>query len=180
VGRHNTAGKRVAVGVYYYRITAQSGEHALVKLLLQSKHSTQFVFMAGLCMGMWYPCNAQIGGLPGAYLRSPVGAAAFSMGGAQSASPDVLSAWNNPSYDGYTADNTVDFWRRLTFPRTQRSVFGCRVQGFAPSFHGICRAIPGDASINDIHNANEEIIGSGSFTTMSLESGGLAILYRVR
>jgi flagellar hook assembly protein FlgD len=30
----NTYGKRVAVGVYYYKITAQSGEHSFGKIIV--------------------------------------------------------------------------------------------------------------------------------------------------
>ncbi len=38
-----------------------------------------------------------IGGYGGAYLREPVGATAFALGGAQSASPQYLCAWWNPA-----------------------------------------------------------------------------------
>jgi hypothetical protein len=53
--------------------------------------------------------SSMIGGESGAYLRFPVGASAFAMGGAWSAAPTALSPWWNPALTGSRKERAAAF-----------------------------------------------------------------------
>jgi hypothetical protein len=122
------------------------------------------------------PCNsvagvASIGGLPGAYLRAPVGAEAAAMGGAAAANVGLLSPWWNAAslVDNRTAQAGLGM--------------GVRSQGRTEGFGAFDFRIPprvsmgfvllyrGDPFIDGLHDENENLLKSGSYTTLTLKTG---------
>jgi len=145
----------------------------LVKSLLQRAINNKLGSIAAaalLCAGIWQQSAAQIGGQPGAYLRSPVGAAAFAMGGAQAASPEYLSAWVNPAMMTTIRQSelTVGGGLRSLGRSEGYSSFDFKVSPrVAMGFAGLYR---GDGNIDNLYNENEEVVSSGSYTTMTLKA----------
>lgn len=145
----------------------------LVKSLLQRASKKQLAAIAAallLFTGIGQESFAQVGGQPGAYLRSPVGASAFAMGGAQAASPDYLSAWINPAMMPTIrrSELTIGGGLRSLDRSEAYSSFEFKVSPrLAMGFAGLYR---GDGNINNLVNANEEALSSGSYTTMTLKA----------
>jgi hypothetical protein len=127
-----------------------------------------FVFVALIAA---HAVNAQIGGLPGAYLRAPVGAAAFAMGGAQSASPEYACTWWNPAMLALVRQTQIDAGGGL------RSLG--RTEGFASlQFKitprvgmGIFALYRGDGSLDNLYDENEQILEKGAFASYTAKIG---------
>jgi len=114
---------------------------------------------------------AAIGGRSGAFLRAPVGATAFAMGGAGSAAPAYLCAWWNPAL--LSASRT----RRIDLGMGVRSLG--RMESFASmGFRipprvgmGIAVLYRGDPFLDDLHDAEENPLGGGAYTTLTIKTG---------
>lgn len=112
-----------------------------------------------------------IGGESGAYLRAPVGADAAAMGGAATAAPTALEAWWNP------AMLAVNKPRRLAAGMGVKSLG--RMEGYAgagfriPPRAGIGLAFlyRGDPFLDELRDANEELLGNGGYTTLTFKAG---------
>jgi hypothetical protein len=143
----------------------------LEKLLSRNSRILPFVFCLALVSGGAFDGWSYIGGLPGAYLRSPAGAAPFAMGGAGSASADHFCTWLNPA-----------MLARLT--STQLTIGGGllslgRTEGFSSlEFKitprvgmGLMALYRGDPSLDNLYNENEDKLESGSFTTITSKIG---------
>jgi hypothetical protein len=112
-----------------------------------------------------------IAGTAGAYLRAPVGATAFGMGGANTAAPDYLCQWWNPAA---LADIKT---KQLTIGTGYR-VFG-RTDGYAGwEFRvpprvavGLSLLYRGDPALNDLYDEQEYRLDNGSFTTLTAKVG---------
>jgi hypothetical protein len=110
-------------------------------------------------------------GTAGAYLRVPVGATAFGMGGANSAEPTYLCQWWNPAA---LADLKI---KQLTIGTGYRA-FG-RADGFAGwEFRvpprvamGFTLLYRGDPFLNNLYDEQEYRLDNGSFTTLTAKVG---------
>ncbi|MBD3421236.1 MAG: hypothetical protein GF398_14055 [Chitinivibrionales bacterium] len=122
-----------------------------------------------LLCAVWTLCNASsyIGGLPGAYLRPPVGASGQAVGGANSADPAYMAGFWNP------AAITVKNAKRLMLGAGQRSLK--RMEGFGgfeyrlPSGRmgvGLTALYRGDPKI-DIYDSEGDLLGSKPYLTLT-------------
>lgn len=123
-----------------------------------------------MCAGAVFLCRSDIGGLPGANLRFPVGARALAMGGAQGASPDELCTWWDPAMLSTRRNTQVTLGGGLmSLGRTQgysslEFKISPRVgMGFMPLYCG-------DPSIDNLYDENEEKLSSGSFATLTVKA----------
>ena len=117
-----------------------------------------------------------IGGESGAYLRYPVGASAFAMGGAWSANPSTLAPWWNP------AILAREKQRLLTLGG------GIRPMGQSDGFASFSFRVPprvgmglfllyrGDPFLNDLYDENENPIEHAAYTTIT---GKIALSYYI-
>lgn len=114
---------------------------------------------------------AWTGGESGAFLRAPVGASAFALGGANSASPEYLATWWNP------AILPVYRERHAAIGMAVRSMG--RMEGFADlSFRiptrfgvGISALYRGDPFLDDLYDDQGEALEGGSYTALALKAG---------
>jgi hypothetical protein len=143
----------------------------LEKLLLPNRRSLSIALCLFFCSGAWFGGSAYIGGLPGAYLRSPAGAVMFAMGGAGSASAEQLCAGINPAMLARMKT------RQLHLSGGLRSLG--RSEG-AASFEnkisprvgmGFFALYRGDAALDNLYNENEDSLESGSYTTLTCKVG---------
>jgi hypothetical protein len=145
----------------------------LEKSLLQNKNTSAVgpaLFVAALCAGLLCAAFGQIGGLPGSYLRFPLGTRAIAMGGAQTASPDELCTWWNPAMlstktatqcslgGGLMSMGRAEGYSSLEFKISPRVGMG------------IMPVYMGDASLNNLYDENEEPLSSGAFTTLTVKA----------
>jgi hypothetical protein len=136
------------------------------------------VYAAVLCSLLTYTkCGAyEDGGQSGAYLQLPVGATATALGGAYTAAADYYAAWWNPSALGFLRE------KRIAGGAGIRSLG--RVEGYgAFDFRipprvgmGIVALYRGDPSIDNLHDPEDNILPSASYTTMTVKC---AVSYRV-
>jgi hypothetical protein len=125
----------------------------------------------GVAVGCLSPAWAYIGGLPGAYLRTPVGAAVFAMGGAGSASADRLCTGLNPAMLARLSKTQVDLGGGL------RSLG--RTEGYSSLEYkvsprvgmGLFALYRGDPSIGGLYNENEDPLQNGSYTALACKVG---------
>ena len=125
-----------------------------------------------LCLWLaFFPAGAQIGGLPGAYLRAPVGATAFAMGGAQGASPEVLCTWHNPAMLSQVRATRIDCGGGLlSLGRTEG--YSSLEYKISPRVGmGLFALYCGDPSIDKLYDENEEPLQSGAFTAVTAKIG---------
>ena len=117
------------------------------------------------------PAWSYIGGLPGAYLRSPAGAVMFAMGGAGSASAEQLCAGINPAMLARVKKTQVDLGGGLlSLGRTE----GCLSleNKIAPRVGmGLFASYRGDQSLDNLYNENEDPLPSGSSTSLACKVG---------
>lgn len=128
--------------------------------------------MLGLLMwaGAVFPCRSDIGGLPGAYLRFPVGARALAMGGAQAASPEALCTWWDPAMLS-TKRNTqatlggglMSLGRTQGYSSLEFKISPRVGMGFMPLYCG-------DPSIDNLYDENERLLSGGSFATLTVKA----------
>ncbi len=125
-----------------------------------------------LALGV-HTAGAYIGGESGAYLRAPVGATAFALGGANTASPVYLASWWNPAM--------LATYRS----RTAAVGIGVRSLGRMESFGSFSFRIPprvgmgvsllyrGDPFIDEFYDERGEPIDAdgGAYTTLTLKAG---------
>jgi hypothetical protein len=115
--------------------------------------------------------NAQPGGMPGAYLRSPVDAAAAAMGGAQSASPTCFSTWWNPAQLSLVDKRLFAFGAGL-YSMGRTEAFSSLEFKLPPRVGiGLGALYRGDPFIDNLYNASEEKLDAGSFTTLTVKAG---------
>ena len=114
---------------------------------------------------------APIGGLPGAYLRPPVGAEAAAMGGAATASPGVLSAWWNAASltDSRTALGGLGMGLRSQGRTEGYGAFDVRIQPRMSM--GLALVYRGDPFLNDLYDEYENKLQNASYTTLTLKTG---------
>ena len=117
------------------------------------------------------PARASIGGLPGAYLRSPLGAVMFAMGGAGSASADRLCTGLNPAMLVRLNKTQLDLGGGLrSLGRTEG--FSSLEYKVAPrGGMGLFALYRGDPSIEGLYNENEDPLESGSYTALACKVG---------
>ena len=140
----------------------------MAKLLLRVE---KIILVTGLWCGVLSPAWSSIGGLPGTYLRSPVGAAMFAMGGTGSASADRLCTGLNPAMLARLKQTQVDLGGGLrSLGRTEGySSFEYKV---APRVGmGLFALYRGDPSIGGLYNENEDPIETGSYTALACKVG---------
>jgi len=143
----------------------------LEKLLsLNKRASRPAVFF---CLLLWAAAEvgAQIGGLPGAYLRAPAGAAAFAMGGAQSASPENLCTWWNPAMLALVSHTRIDVGGGLrSMGRTEG--FGSLQFKITPRVGmGIFTLYRGDVSLDNLYDESERLLDKGAFASYTAKIG---------
>ncbi len=122
--------------------------------------------------------TSYLGGLPDAYLRSPVGATAFALGGAGIASPEYLQSWWNPA-------------ALSLIKRPQGSLGGGlralgRGEGFAsleyrvPPRLGIGAALlyRGDPFLDNLRDKEGDALDKGAYTTLTWKMGAGYLLTR--
>lgn len=115
--------------------------------------------------------NAQTGGQPGAYLRSPVDAAGAAMGGAQSASPAYFSTWWNPAQLSLIDKRLFAFGAGL-YSMGRTEAFTSLEFKLPPRVGiGLGALYRGDPFIDNLYNASEEKLDAGSFTTLTVKAG---------
>jgi hypothetical protein len=128
-------------------------------------------YAAVLCVLLTYSKNEayQDGGQSGAYLQLPIGAAATALGGAYTAQADYYAAWWNPSAPALLRE------RRIAGGAGIRSMG--QVDGYA-SFDfrvpprvglGFLALYRGDPSLNDLHDADENVLPGASYTTLTFK-----------
>lgn len=127
--------------------------------------------MACLCLGSALNGWTQIGGLPGAYLRAPAGAAAFAMGGAQSASPEQLCTWWNPAMLAYARNTQLDIGGSLRSLGRTEGYLSLQYKITPRVGMGLFTLYRGDPSIDKLYDENEEPMESGSFTSFTGKIG---------
>ncbi|MBD3239954.1 MAG: hypothetical protein GF331_05165 [Chitinivibrionales bacterium] len=160
--------RRVALGAFRGRCapsaTMQAGRRACPGIGLAG---AALALLAGAL-----PAAAYIGGESGAYLRSPVGATAFSLAGAYSAAPTHLASWWNPAM--------LSTYRS----RTAALGMGVRSLGRMESFGSFSFPIPtrfgmgvsllyrGDPFIDEFYDENGEKLDTegGAYTTLTLKT----------
>ncbi len=111
------------------------------------------------------------GGYGGAFLRAPVGAAALSLGGAMTASPEYLYTWWNPAAQ-------VKLHRRAIVLGTGYRVLG-RTEGYFSVEHPIPPRVGmafsmlyrGDPFVDDLVDEQEYQLDDCSYTTFSFKLG---------
>ena len=131
----------------------------------QNSAVRRVAFVLFLSAGAAYQCRADIGGLPGAFLRFPVGARALAMGGAQTASPGDLCTWWDPAMLS-TKRNTqialggglMSLGRAEGYSSIEFKISPRVGMGFMPLYRG-------DPSLDNLYNENEEPLSSGSYST---------------
>jgi hypothetical protein len=114
--------------------------------------------------------QALVGGESGAFLRTPVGAAASAMGGAGTAAPAYLSAWWNPAV-------------LSTFTGRRAALgMGIRSQGRTEGFASFAFRIPprvgmgmslvyrGDPFLTNLRDRDENRISRGAYTTLTFKT----------
>ena len=138
---------------------------------------------AGLAAALLLVCTGARGGVStagesGAWLRIPAGAQAGALGGAYAAAPASLQAWWNPA--------------RLPMADRGRMSAGVGVRSLGRSeaqVSGALRVPPraglglaflyrGDPSIDNLRDANENLLGTGGFTTLNFRAGAGYLLTR--
>ena len=138
-----------------------------------SQNSCFRIVALGLCLG-WgaaIPVWSYIGGLPGAYLRSPAGAGVFAMGGAGSASADRLCTGLNPAMLSRLKATQLDLGGGL------RSLG--RTEGFSSMEYkvtprvgmGLFAMYRGDPFLDNLYNENEDPLDGGSYTALACKVG---------
>lgn len=127
--------------------------------------------LAGTLLAAACGASAWTGGMPGAYLRPPTGAAMTAMGGAQSASPAYLCTFWNPAQlsildkraftlgSGLYSLGRTEAFSSLEFKATPRVGVGIL---------GLYR---GDPFLDNLYNDQEEKLESGAFTTLTVKVG---------
>jgi len=142
----------------------------LVKLLWHCKNNLIYSVMASLLLASFAMGGLSTGGESGAYLRLPVGPVASAMGNANSASPRFMGAWWNPAV--------------LSTYKTRSAFIGgaYRSQGRTDGFASLSFRIPpragmglmilyrGDPFLNDLHSADEELLGRAAYTTLTIKA----------
>jgi len=115
--------------------------------------------------------SSYIGGLPGVYLRSPVGASLFAMGGAGSASADRLCTGINPAMLSRLKTTQFDFGGGLrSLGRTEG--FSSLEYKISPRVGmGLFALYRGDPSLDNLYNENEDLLESGSYTALACKVG---------
>lgn len=122
--------------------------------------------------------SATIGGMPGAYLRSPAGADAYARGGAQTADPDYFAAWWNP------AKLVVLKERKLTLGGGIRSLgrtdglVGWEFRIPPRAALGLALLYRGDPFLDNLRDADEDLLEEGSYTTLTAKVGLAYIVTR--
>jgi hypothetical protein len=135
----------------------------------QNSAVRRVAFVLFLSAGAAYQCRADIGGLPGAFLRFPVGARALAMGGAQTASPGDLCTWWDPAMLS-TKRNTqvalggglMSLGRAEGYSSIEFKISPRVGMGFMPLYRG-------DPSLDNLYNENEELLSSGSYSTLTVK-----------
>jgi len=110
---------------------------------------------------------AGTGGEAGAYLLLPVGAEATALGGAATAAPDFYASWWNPAMPATLQEE------RLAAGRAVRSLGRMDAYG-SWDFHvpprvgvGLFMLYRGDPNLGDLYDANENLLPSASYTTLT-------------
>ncbi len=141
------------------------------KSLSYSKRLLQLSLGACLVASAWFQPVAYIGGLPGAYLRSPVGAEAFAMGGAGSASPDHFAVGLNPAMLAKVTATQIDVGGGLR-SLGRREGYSSLAYKISPRVGmGLFALYRGDPSLDNLYNENEDLLESGSYTTLTCKMG---------
>lgn len=148
------------------------GNVLLVKLLLREIKVALIPLISLLVVYIANPLYAaSLDGYGGAYLRAPVGATAFSLGGAQTASPKYLCSWWNPAALVYYKQ------KKLTLGTGYRPLG--RTEGYL-SFEfpvpprvaiGLSMLYRGDPFLKDLVDEQEYPLEDGAYTTLSFKIG---------
>lgn len=119
-----------------------------------------------------------LGGLSGAYLRSPVGGTAFAMGGAATASPSNLCSWWNPASLSLLKSKTLILGTGYrTLGRTDG--FVAWEQRVPPRVGlGLSMLYRGDPFLKNLYDEQEYRLEDGSYTTLSFKIGLSYIISR--
>ena len=118
------------------------------------------------------PCAtfaAGVGGQGGAYLQLPVGAAATALGGAYSATPDYYAAWWNPAVLANLRDSRAAAGTAIrSLGRTD--AYGSLEFRVPPRVGvGLFMLYRGDPSLDNLHDAQENLYPSASYTTLTFK-----------
>jgi hypothetical protein len=138
---------------------------------LSWRNRTAVLGMLGALLGSAPSAGSYSGGQPGAYLRAPVGAAAFAMGGAQTANPHYLCSWWNP------ASLVLLESRRLSLGTGLKSLG--RIEGFfgwefavpPRAAIGLSLLYRGDPYMSNLRDAQENRLDPASYTTATVKIG---------
>ena len=129
---------------------------------------------AGLFGLVLVVCGAQasmVGGLSGAYLRGPVGAAPLALGNAYSASPDYLAPWWNPAVLANLREKKLA--AGLGFRSLGRSDAYASFEFRVPPRvgMGLFFLYRGDPFLDDLYDENEQPISGAKYTTLTGKIG---------
>jgi hypothetical protein len=149
--------------------------------LVKSSWRNRLAEAVGICVlfGALAPCGAILAaGQPGAFLRAPVGASGFALGGANSVSPDYLSLWWNPAALASIKS------RQLTIGTGYRTLG--RTDGVAAwEFRvpprvsiGLSLLYRGDPFLDNLYDEQEYKLDRGSYTTITTKVGASYLINR--
>jgi hypothetical protein len=143
----------------------------LEKLLSHSKGLLRLTLCLCFFSGAWFTVSPYIGGLPGAYLRSPAGASMFAMGGAGSASIEQMCTGINPAMLVRLKTTQFHLGGGL---RSMGRTEGCSSLEYKISPRvgiGIFALYRGDPFLDNLYNENEDPLNSGSYTALTCKVG---------
>lgn len=138
--------------------------------LWQNSAGKRLALCCVACAGAFFPCRPDIGGLPGAYLRYPVGARALAMGGAQTASPDELSAWWDPAMLSVKRNTQVTLGGGLMSLGRTEGYSSLEFKITPRVGMGLMPLYRGDPALDNLYNENEEKLSSGSYSALTVKA----------
>ena len=112
-----------------------------------------------------------IGGQGGAVFRGPAGAAAFSLGGAQTADPSALRLWWNPAALSYVKSRTASLGGG--YRSMGRTEGNASIELKLPPRMGVGMAFVyrGDPFLDELRDRNEELLPQASFSAIAVNAG---------
>jgi hypothetical protein len=149
----------------------------LEKLLLHDNHITATGILL-VCL-LVFPGSTHastVGGESGAYLRYPVGAAAFAMGGALSAAPASLAPWWNPAVLSRYKERIGTLGGGIR-PMGQSDGYASFEFRVPPRMGmGLFLLYRGDPFLDNIYDENENKVDRAAFTSFT---GKIALSYYI-
>ena len=114
---------------------------------------------------------AGIGGQGGAVYRAPAGAAAFALGGAQTADPAALRLWWNPASLAGLKSRSLSLGGGLrSFGRTEATA-GFEFPLPPRLGAGISFVYRGDAKIDNLHDAEDRLLPAARYAAYAVHAG---------